>query len=187
LAVDAKHSPDNAMRSCVPGGESDGTMSSENVSAPGPNQALHESQGQVQTHTATSASANPRFRIIVVDDSKNNAKVFATLLELLGHETRHVSDGASALHLADSFRPDIIFSDLNMDAMNGCELASRVRAQAELRGVTLVVHSGHSDSRNRDQAAAAGFDFYLVKPAEPKTLRPLFQKIAAKRASCIEG
>lgn len=122
-----------------------------------------------------------RYRILVVDDSHNNAKLFAMMLELMGHEARFVTDGASALDLLASYRPDILFSDIGMDRMDGYELARRVRSEDAHRGIFLVVHSGYSERKDRDRATAAGFDFFLQKPAEPRTLNPLFAEIALRK------
>lgn len=137
---------------------------------------------QRQVHSPRTAP-DARYRILVVDDSAVMAKLFAMMLELMGHETCFASDGEIALDLLDSFRPEIIFSDLSMEKMDGIEFAARVRANEQHRDVILVVHSGYGDARNRDRAAAAGFDFYLVKPAEPRNLTPLFIEIAARKTS----
>ncbi|HEX5472796.1 MAG TPA: PAS domain S-box protein, partial [Lacipirellulaceae bacterium] len=65
-------------------------------------------------------------RILVVDDNETAANVLAMLLKALGNEVHTAFDGASAIELAEQFRPDIMLLDIGMPKMNGYEAARHI-------------------------------------------------------------
>jgi CheY-like chemotaxis protein len=52
--------------------------------------------------------------------------------------------------------------------MDGYEVARRIRKIPGLGSVVLVALTGHAGEADRRRSLAAGFDFHLVKPAEPR-------------------
>jgi CheY-like chemotaxis protein len=74
--------------------------------------------------------------------------------------------------------------DLGMPCLDGCTVASQLRASRRREATSLVVVSGHSDPLHRAQCAAAGFDEYLVKPVPLESFVRLLAKArAAKNAA----
>jgi len=122
--------------------------------------------------TMTLSSAQP-LRILVVDDSADARDSLALLLRLWGHETQAVGDGLTALALADSYQPHVVFLDLSMPGMDGCEVARRLRRQArDVRPLVLSL-SGYGREEDRFRALQAGCDQHWVKPADPQQLQRL--------------
>ena len=105
-------------------------------------------------------------RILVVDDNADAAESLAMLLSLQGHETRVALRGKEALAAAEGFKPDVALLDLGLPEMDGYELAARLRAMPELRGVRLLALTGYGRSEDRHRTRAAGFDDHLVKPVD---------------------
>src|SRR5579883_520031 len=64
----------------------------------------------------------------VVDDQYDATESLAFLLQLHGFPVRTASDGAQALEAIASEVPDAVLLDLRMPAMDGWELARRIRA-----------------------------------------------------------
>ncbi|HVC30352.1 MAG TPA: ATP-binding protein [Steroidobacteraceae bacterium] len=118
----------------------------------------------------------PPKRILVVDDNSDAAEALAVLLGLQGHETRAALSGREALEAAETFRPEVALLDLGLPGMDGYELAARLRAMPQLRGIRLVALTGYGRSEDRLRTQGAGFDDHLVKPVElaalARTLRP---------------
>lgn len=112
-------------------------------------------------------------RILVVDDNRDAADSLAMVLRLLGSNVHTAYDGVSALKAVESFRPDALFLDLGMPAMDGFEVARHVRALPEGRGVTLVAMTGWGQEDDKRRSRAAGFDRHLTKPVAPDLLRAL--------------
>lgn len=114
--------------------------------------------------------ANPRPRVLVVDDNADVADSGAELLRLVGFEARACYDGPSALELAREFLPDVCLLDLNMPVMGGDELAARLREQAGGRALLLVAVTAMSGEGDRLRCESAGFHLHLVKPVDPHDL-----------------
>lgn len=107
-----------------------------------------------------------RFRVLVVDDNADAADSLATLLEMIGHETRVAHGGPQALEIAPGYVPEVVFLDIGMPGMNGYEVAGRLRQVPGMKDGVLVALTGWGADSDRDQARQAGFDHHLTKPAE---------------------
>jgi CheY-like chemotaxis protein len=116
-------------------------------------------------------------RLLIVDDNKDAAVSLATLLRLQGHDVRVAHDGASALSLASSFLPHMVFLDIGMPDMDGYEVARVLREQPGLANVVLAALTGWGQEEDRRRTAAAGFDHHLVKPPEPAALERLLESL----------
>lgn len=127
----------------------------------GPRQTPHE-RAAVTTH-----------RILVVDDNSDAAHSLAMMLELKGNDTRTACDGAGALEAAAAFRPDVIFLDIGMPALNGYEVARRIRQQPWGQDVLLVALSGWGQEGDKKRSREAGFDIHLVKPVEASAIEAI--------------
>jgi PAS domain S-box-containing protein len=119
-------------------------------------------------------------KILVVDDNRDAADSLVVLLRLAGQEVQVAYDGPSALAQAEADPPAIAFLDLGMPKMDGYELARAFRAQPALQGTLLVAVTGWGQPEDRQRTTAAGFDFHLVKPAEPAVLDRLLTAAALR-------
>jgi CheY-like chemotaxis protein len=110
-------------------------------------------------------------RVLVIDDSDETAESLAMLLRLYGHEVRVARDGPTGLVEADAWLPEVVLLDIGLPGgMDGFETARRLRADRG-ESVRLVALTGRSGGEDQERAQEAGFDVYLVKPAEPADLR----------------
>jgi len=109
-------------------------------------------------------------RVMVVDDVPASSESLCKLLELEGHRVAVAGDGHSALELASTFRPDVVVLDIGLPGKNGFEVAAELRADGAFADTLLVALSGYGGSEDRERGAKAGFNHYLVKPADIPTL-----------------
>lgn len=109
-------------------------------------------------------------RVLVVEDKVDVAEGLAMVLERAGLEVQIAASGEDALVRAPAWRPDAMVVDIGMPGMTGLELARRVRQLDELTGVVLIALSGFGHAQAKKDAAAAGFDRHMTKPANPQTL-----------------
>jgi CheY-like chemotaxis protein len=101
-------------------------------------------------------------RILVVDDSAALRENLQECLELEGYRVTAAADGQRALDaLAVEPPPAVVVLDLLMPGMDGRELVRRIRADARLEGLRLVVTTGHPSASVRAGIAA---DAFLQKP-----------------------
>ena len=116
-------------------------------------------------------------RILVVDDNLDAAASLAELLNADGHHTRLAHDGATAVELAKSWRPDCILLDIGLPRLDGYEAARRIRALDGGAEITLIALTGWGQAEDRAKSAAAGFDHHLVKPIGLAELSLLFAPV----------
>ena len=106
------------------------------------------------------------WRILVVDDNQDAARLMAAMLSHRGHATSVALDGPSALRMAQDFKPDIALLDIGLPGMDGYELAGRLREIPGLADLRLIAVTGYGQESDRQRTAAAGFATHLVKPID---------------------
>ncbi|HET7370340.1 MAG TPA: ATP-binding protein, partial [Gammaproteobacteria bacterium] len=121
-----------------------------------------------------------RSKVLIVDDYADAADSIAELLELDGFETRVAYDGAAALNAAAVFQPALTLLDIGLPAMDGYEVARRMRQMPGLAKMTLVAMTGYGQENDRKRAREAGFDEHLVKPLDPTTIGHLIETFAKR-------
>jgi CheY-like chemotaxis protein len=67
--------------------------------------------------------------------------------------------------------------DIGLPGFDGYEVARRTRASPETREVRLVALTGYGQEEDRRQALAAGFDWFLVKPADFKAIHTILATV----------
>jgi CheY-like chemotaxis protein len=102
--------------------------------------------------------------VLVVDDEGLYSRVIAEVLERRGYRPRTASNGLGALFSAKRDLPDLILLDVMMPEMDGLTAVRKIRADPDLARIPVVVCSALCSASDRQAAAAAGADAYLVKP-----------------------
>jgi PAS domain S-box-containing protein len=134
--------------------------------------------------TSQSGEAGPAGgrRILVVDDNEDSALTMATMLELLGDETRTAHDGLDAIEAASAFRPDVILMDIGMPRLNGYDATRKIREQPWGAAIIIVALTGWGQDGDRARSKAAGCDGHLVKPVSLPDLEHLLASLLAERS-----
>jgi class 3 adenylate cyclase len=109
-------------------------------------------------------------RILVVDDNPSNVDILRTRLAAHGYEIVTAADGEEALVAVREQQPDLILLDVMMPRLDGIEVCRRVRADATLPFIPIVLVTARSDSKDVVQALEAGGDEYLTKPVDQASL-----------------
>jgi two-component system OmpR family response regulator len=109
--------------------------------------------------------ADSGLRVLLVDDNIDSTEPLSLLLQAKGHQTRVAIEGEEAIALAGDFHPNCVVLDLGLPGMDGYEVARRLRERHGAE-VTLVALTGWAGKEVRAKAAAAGFDYHLVKPVD---------------------
>jgi CheY-like chemotaxis protein len=122
-------------------------------------------------------------RVLVVDDDRDTADSFATLLKMWGYYPLVAYRSVDALELSRHQPPDVILLDIGLPGMDGYEVARRVRRQPGTAGAFLIALTGHCQPGDHERSRAAGIDLHLVKPVEPEELRGLLAGARARPES----
>jgi len=135
------------------------------------------------TDNAAAAMPSQAIRVLVVDDNESVGKTFGWMLEVLGHDVRVARDGATALDLARTFRPEVVMLDIGLPGMNGYELCQKMRAEPSLAGCVFVAQTGWSQPEHLERSKKAGFDHHWVKPIPMDRLEKLLNSLSSKAAA----
>lgn len=102
-------------------------------------------------------------RILVVEDSPDNMKLFQAVLTLRGHAVTGLGNGDQLRETLDLERPELVLMDIQLPGLDGFELLQVVR-DSQAGGVPVVALTAHAMEGDRERALAAGFDEYITKP-----------------------
>ncbi len=119
-----------------------------------------------------------QLRVLVVDDHPDGAEALAQLLALHGHDVRAVTTCAEALAAVSGeggFAPDVVLTDVRLRDGDGFALAAELCRVLPARSV-LIALTGLQDQE--EKCLAAGFDHYVLKPADPAALAAIIAKCA---------
>ena len=119
-------------------------------------------------------------RVLVVDDNLDAANALKMLVEEAGHLVRMAHTGPAALAVALDYRPDVMLLDIGLPELDGFEVAKRIRQEPLLRDIVLVAVTGYRQAADRQRVLEAGFDHYLVKPADFEKVRQILAEVPEK-------
>ncbi|MBK1612067.1 hypothetical protein CKO44_01095 [Rubrivivax gelatinosus] len=119
---------------------------------------------------AASAPAGA-LRVLLVEDNADSREMLAALLELQGHAVSTAADGQAGLEAIRRERPELALVDLGLPGLDGHSLAAAVRAEGST--TRLFALTGYNTEADREAAARAGFDGYLVKPLDLQAFQAL--------------
>ncbi|MFM2312365.1 MAG: hypothetical protein RLZZ04_1641 [Cyanobacteriota bacterium] len=115
------------------------------------------------------------YRILVVDDSKTNRAIMKQILEPVGFKVKEAVNGQEAIDVWFSWQPHMIWMDLRMPVMNGCEATKRIKSYSQTLSTPIVALSASTLEEDRTLFQAAGCDDFVGKPFSEKII---FDKIA---------
>jgi CheY-like chemotaxis protein len=121
------------------------------------------------------------FRVLVVDDNRDNADSCEILLHDAGFEARAAYSVGEALLVAEQFRPQAILLNVEMPGINGYDAAKRIRATDTGKSVVLIAVAGWGQEDDKCQAEAAGFDHHVKKPIDFANIQHLLESIRHNR------
>jgi two-component system, cell cycle response regulator len=107
--------------------------------------------------------------VLVADDSRSIRSWLARHLD--AHFTLvEACDGAEAVRLARTSRPDVVLLDVDMPVLDGHQALAAMRADGELADIPVVFLTGRSTTGDVVEGLALGAVDYLRKPCEPEEL-----------------
>ena len=109
-------------------------------------------------------------RILIADDNAMNLDIFQTRLAAQGYEILTAKDGEEALTLALAERPDLILLDIMMPKMDGIEVCQKLKGDASLPFMPIVMVTAKADPKDIVAGLDAGGDEYLTKPVDQAAL-----------------
>jgi len=106
----------------------------------------------------------PDYRILIVEDQRENWLLLQRLLETVGFQVLVAEDGGQAVEAFSRWHPHFIWTDLRLPVLGGLEAARRIRQLDGGREVKIVAVTASAFGSQRAEVIAAGFDDFLRKP-----------------------
>jgi len=109
-------------------------------------------------------------RVILIEDNPDARDSLRILLERWGHRVEVAASGPDGIERIRASLPDVAFIDIGLPGLDGYALARATRALPGGDRVVLVALTGYGQRQDERRAREAGFDSFLVKPAETADL-----------------
>jgi len=103
-------------------------------------------------------------RILIVDDTRQNAELLEAHLDGHGYETRLAAHGEEALELATAWAADLILLDIMMPKLSGFEVCRRLRADPATAHVGVLMITALDQPTDIERAVEVGTDDFVTRP-----------------------
>jgi len=127
-------------------------------------------------HVLALAPDQPRYRILIVDDKSVNRLLLVKLFQPLGFELREAENGAEAVRVCEDWNPHLIWMDIRMPGMDGCEASKRIKATSKGQETIIIALTASLLEEERAITLSAGCDDFLRKPFREQELFALMTK-----------
>jgi len=125
----------------------------------------------------TGLSLSSHKKVMVVDDNRINLQILVRTIQKSGYECAQATDGSTAVEVFASFRPDLIFMDLQMPHKDGFEATAAIRAiEKDGRRTPIYALTGYARDEYKERALKQGMDGYLVKPFNRQEIKKILYK-----------
>ncbi|HDK82271.1 MAG TPA: response regulator, partial [Nitrospirae bacterium] len=108
--------------------------------------------------------------ILLVEDSKTQAKAIKKFLESEGYNVTWVEDGKSAINAAKTQPPDIVLLDVVLPDLNGHEVCRWLKLNQTTRSIPVIMLTAKGSTPDKVTGLEAGADDYIPKPFEEMEL-----------------
>ena len=103
-------------------------------------------------------------KILVVDDTPANIKLFADLLTSNGYAVTTAVNGEEALAKLAAEKPDLILLDVMIPKIDGIEVCRLLKKDSGTKNIPIIMLTVMGQVKDLERAFAAGADDYLIKP-----------------------
>jgi CheY-like chemotaxis protein len=118
-------------------------------------------------------------KILIVDDSPDEAEMLVVFLKLAGHHAIAAESGADGLDTLRTEQFDVVISDIRMPFMDGYQFARAMRRLPAYTRTPLVAISAYERDLNREGQLHVGFDARLSKPIDAVKFVDLVERLVS--------
>ena len=109
--------------------------------------------------------------VLVVDDSRLQRRILASLLKKWGFGVVEAESGDRAIEMCRTVQPDLVLSDWMMPGMNGLEFCRAFRERPSEAYGYFILLTSKSEKPEIARGLDAGADDFLTKPVNSDELR----------------
>ena len=107
-------------------------------------------------------------RILVVEDSADNMKLFSAVLGLSGYEVAGLTDGRGLVPKVEAWKPQLVLMDIQLPGCDGYTLFAELR-ECGYVDIPVIALTAHAMAGDEERAMEAGFDGYITKPIDVRS------------------
>jgi CheY-like chemotaxis protein len=119
--------------------------------------------------------------VLNAEDNAVNRELLRELLELRGYAVIEACDGKEALHMIEQAQPELLLLDIGMPVMDGFAAIRKIRENPRLAQLPVVAVTAYAMRGDREKILNSGFDGYLSKPVNARSLAEELDRLLDKR------
>jgi CheY-like chemotaxis protein len=108
--------------------------------------------------------------ILVIEDNDVNMKLMRAVLQLGPYRMLEAVDAETGLDLARKDPPHLILMDIQLPGMDGLTATRIIKSDQDLKRIPVIAITGFAMDAEKENARDVGFEAYIVKPFNVKTL-----------------
>ncbi|MDX4069010.1 response regulator transcription factor [Aliarcobacter skirrowii] len=117
-------------------------------------------------------------KVLIVEDEIDLANLIKSSIKELFFKVVIAKDGLEAIKKFDSFKPDIIISDIMMPNLNGLEMSKKIKEKNS--ETPIVILSAHSHKEMLLEAIDLGISKYFIKPFDIEEFIEYLKELSKK-------
>jgi CheY-like chemotaxis protein len=119
--------------------------------------------------------------VLIVEDNEDNLFTLRQMLAPLSLEIMAASNGRQAIDRCRRGMPALVIMDMQMPGMSGLQATGAIRALPGGGDVAILALTAQAMAGDRERILGAGCDDYLSKPAAPREMRAVVNRLLASR------
>jgi CheY-like chemotaxis protein len=116
------------------------------------------------------------FRLLVVEDSKNNRNLLVRLLRTVGFEVQEAVNGQDAIELWEKWHPHLIWMDIRMPAMDGYEATTHIKTSPGSEDTVIIALTASAFEEDRRKIIEHGGNDFVRKPFRESEIFEMLEK-----------
>ncbi|SUO95343.1 response regulator [Suttonella ornithocola] len=125
------------------------------------------------------AQDNSAVKVLIVDDSGTIRKTAEAILGKEGYTVATAEDGFAAFSKIISFKPTVIFLDIMMPRLDGYQVCSVIKSNAEFKDTPVIMLSSKDSVFDKARGKIAGSECFMTKPFSRDELLEAIRKYVA--------
>src|ERR1041384_1141332 len=125
----------------------------------------------------------PKFLILVVDDSADNVAMISLFLQQQGYRVVTAGNGEDAITIAAQMMPNLILMDINLPTLDGLGATRRIRENDALREIPVIAITAFGTEGFQRATYDVGISGYLTKPLDLDRMHQLIARLLSPTGS----
>ena len=118
---------------------------------------------------------------MIVDDDSDVRLLLEDAMRAAGFNCVSADCGQQALEMLESFKADVVITDMRMPGMNGLELMSRIKSRC-----AVILMTGFAEDLTEEQVLGLGAKDFFHKPISIREFRSRLQRVIAETGNGSE-